>query len=214
MNKFIIAFTSLLLLSASALFAQGDVNDLRTSQRIVAWSESDLPPFSIQISASKTPPADASFAKGLDVVYEYRATDGLVKYYYGKFSTYAEANREIKTIRSKGFDSAFIVNLRAAASGTRPANGQIVTAGGKPIDIDPNTDYVIQVGAYRYPLYISFFENVGDVYEYRLNDKIFRYTTKPMKGSEVKSELTRIQNLGYNAAFVVEYAKYEPYRIE
>lgn len=214
MNKFIIAFTSLLLLSATPLFAQGDVNDLRTNQRIVAWSESDLPPFSIQISASKNPPADASFANGLDVVYEYRAQDGLVKYYYGKFSTYAEANREIKNIRSKGFDGAFIVNLRAAASGVKPANGEVVTTGGKPIDIDPDTDYVIQVGAYRYPLYISYFENVGDVYEYRLNDKIFRYTTKPMKGSVVKSELTRLQSLGYNAAFVVEYAKYEPYRIE
>lgn len=214
MNNIILAVTSLFLLSASAVSAQGDVNDLRTSQRIVAWAENDLPPFSIQISASKTPPSDASFARGLDVVYEYRATDGLVKYYYGKFSSYAEANRDIKAIRSKGFDSAFVVNLRAAASGVKPANGQIVTTGGKAIEIDPDKDYVIQVGAFRYPLYISFFENVGDVYEYRLNDKIFRYTTKPMKGSVVKSELTRLQNLGYNAAFVVEYAKYEPYRIE
>lgn len=212
-NKLIFALASLFL-AASAAFAQGDVNDLRTSQRILAWEDSDLPPFSIQISASKTPPADASFAKGLDVVYEYKAQDGLVKYYYGKFDSYAEANREIKTIRSKGFDSAFIVNLRAAASGVRPANGQVVTTGGKPIDIDPDKDYVIQVGAYRYPLYISYFENVGDVYEYRLNDKIFRYTTKPMKGSAVKSELKRIQGLGYNAAFVVAYADYAPYRIE
>lgn len=213
MNKFISALASLLIL-ATAASAQGNINTLRTNQRIVSWSENDLPPFSIQISASKTPPADASFAKGLDVVYEFKANDGLVKYYFGKFSTYAEANREIKAIRSKGFDAAFIVNLRASASGVKPSNGQVVTTGGKPIEIDPAKDYVIQVGAFRYPLYISFFDNVGDVYEYRLNDKIFRYTTKPMKGSSVKSELERLQGLGYNAAFVVEYAKYEPYRIE
>lgn len=206
---------SLGLLSAPVASAQGDVDDVRTSQRIEAWTEADLPAFSIQISAAKTPPADASFAKGLGVVYEYKSADGLIKYYYGKFDSYAEANKEIRNVRTKGFDSAFIVNLRAAASSTKAvASGKIVTTGGKPIEIDPNTDYVIQVGAFRYPLYISFFENVGPVYEYRLNDKIFRYTTKPMKGSEVKAELARIQGLGYSAAFVVEYSKYEPYRIE
>ncbi len=208
-------FSLALLLSLSFTNAEAQsIESQRTSQRIVTWSDSELPAFSIQISASKTPPTDASFAKGLDVVYEYKSPDGLVKYFFGKYASYAEANKEIKSIRSKGFDSAFIVNLRAYATGEKPANGQVLTTGGKPLQVDPNKDYVIQVGAFRYPLYISFFENVGDVYEYRLNDKIFRYTTKPIKGTEVKSELQRIQGLGYNAAFVVEYSLYAPYRIE
>ncbi len=214
MKNTILIFAALSVLATSRVEAQSAVDDIRTSQQIVAWTSEDLPAFSIQISASKTPPADASFAKGLDVVYEYKTTDGLIKYYYGKFETYAEANKEIRSIRSKGFDSAFVVNLRAAASGSTANKGQILTTGGKPIEIDPSKEYVIQVGAFRYPLYISFFENVGEVYEYRLNDKIFRYTTKPIKGTEVKAELNRIQNLGYNAAFVVEYSKYAPFKIE
>lgn len=214
MKNTILIFAAISILATSHVAAQSAVDDIRTSQQIVSWTAEDLPAFSIQISASKTPPADASFAKGLGVVYEYKASDGLVKYYYGKFETYAEANKEIRNIRSKGFDSAFVVNLRAAASGSTANKGQILTTGGKPIEIDPSKEYVIQVGAFRYPLYISFFENVGEVFEYRLNDKIFRYTTKPIKGSEVKSELNRIQNLGYNAAFVVEYSKYAPFKIE
>ena len=214
MKNIILAFATVLCLADGLALAQGDVNDLRTNQRIVSWTESDLPAFSIQISASKLPPSDASFAKGLDVVYEFKAPDGLMKYYYGKFATYSEANKEIRNVRSKGFDAAFVVNVRAASTPARPASGKIVTTGGKPIDIDPDKDYVIQVGAYRYPLYISFFENVGEVYEYRLNDKIYRYTTKPIKGSQVKAELAKIQGLGYSAAFVVDYAKYEPYKIE
>ncbi len=214
MKNTILIFAAISIWATSQVAAQSAVDDIRTSQQIVAWTAEDLPAFSIQISASKTPPADASFAKGLGMVYEYKASDGLVKYYYGKFETYAEANKEIRNIRSKGFDSAFVVSLRAAASGSTANKGQILTTGGKPIEIDPSKEYVIQVGAFRYPLYISFFENVGEVYEYRLNDKIFRYTTKPIKGSEVKSELNRIQNLGYNAAFVVEYSKYAPFKIE
>ena len=163
MKNIILAFATVLCLADGLALAQGDVNDLRTNQRIVSWTESDLPAFSIQISASKLPPSDASFAKGLDVVYEFKAPDGLMKYYYGKFATYSEANKEIRNVRSKGFDAAFVVNLRAASTPARPASGKIVTTGGKPIDIDPDKDYVIQVGAYRYPLYISFFENVGEV---------------------------------------------------
>ena len=196
--------------------AQSDVDDLRTSKRIVTWSDADLPSYSIQISAAKKAPSDASFVKGLDVVYEYEAQDGLVKYYYGKYSTYIEANKALKSVREAGFKEAFIVNLRGGGAHVSAANvnGKIVTTGGKAINIDPDKDYVIQVGAFRYPLYVSFFENVGEVYEYRLNDKIFRYTTKPIKGSQVASELARVRSLGYGAAFVVEYSTYQPYRIE
>ncbi len=215
-----ISFLALALLPAfsfaNIVNAQSTVDELRTSKQIVSWTDADLPVYSIQISASRNAPADASFAKGLDVVYEYQ-TDGLVKYYYGKFSKYAEANKALQSVRRNGFKEAFIVNLRggsAKPSSPKSQAGKIVTVGGKPIELDPNTDYVIQVGAYRYPLYISFFENVGEVYEYRLNDKVFRYTTKPMKGSEVETEMSRIKSLGYDKAFVVEYSAYQPYKIE
>lgn len=204
---------SVAILSASA---QNTVDELRTSKQIVSWTDSDLPVYSIQISAAHSAPDDVSFFKNLDIVYEYQAPDGLFKYYYGKFATYAEANKTIAKVRQNGFKEAFIVNLRGGfAKPTSPVKvDRIVTTGGKTIEIDPNTDYVIQVGAYRYPLYISFFDNVGEVYEYRLNDKIFRYTTKPIKGSQVEAELSRVRSLGYTKAFVVEYSLYQPYKIE
>ncbi len=201
---------------ASIASAQSSIDELRTSKQIVLWTDADLPVYSIQISAMRTAPSDASFVKGLDVVYEYTA-DGVIKFYYGKYATYADANKALQGVRRNGFKEAFIVNLRGGAakpSAVKSQVGKVVTVGGKPIELDPNTDYVIQVGAFRYPLYISFFENVGEVYEYRLNDKIFRYTTKPIKGSEVESEMARIKSLGYDRAFVVEYSLYQPYKIE
>lgn len=205
------------LFLASVASAQSSVDELRTSKQIISWTDADLPVYSIQISASRTAPSDASFAKGLDVVYEYTAAEGLIKYYYGKYATYADANKALQGVRRNGFKEAFIVNLRggsAKPSAVTSQAGKIVTVGGKPIELDPNKYYVIQVGAYRYPLYLSFFENVGEVYEYRLNDKIFRYTTKPIKGSDVESEMARIKSLGYDKAFVVEYSLYQPYKIE
>lgn len=101
MKNTILSLALLLSLSFTNAEAQS-IESLRTSQRIVTWTDSELPAFSIQISASKTPPTDASFAKGLDVVYEYKSAEGLVKYYYGKYDSYAEANKEIRNIRSKG----------------------------------------------------------------------------------------------------------------
>ena len=209
-------FSSLLVdvasLGCNFAAAQNSLDDLRTDNKIVTWSESDLPAYSIQVLATQTPPSDASFVKSSDVLYEYKTPDGYLKYFYGKFSSYAEANKQIKAVKSKGYDGAFIVGLKKGAAAA--SSKGIVTTGNKPIEIDPNKDYVVQIGAYRFPLYISFFENVGTVYEYRLNDKIFRYTTPPVKGSQVEAELSRVKALGYSAAFVVEYDTYAPYKIE
>ncbi len=203
---FILAFS---LIEVSA---QSELDDLRTSKRIVTWTDSDLPKYSIQIASAATPPSDASFVKDLDVVYEYN-TNNSVKYFYGKYSSYAEANKDLQSVRDQGFSDAFVSSMKKFSSSSS-ANNKIETIGHKKIDIDPSKDYVIQVGAFRYPLYVSYFENVGKIYEYRLNDKIFRYTTKPMKGSAVESELQRIKSLGYDAAFIVEYETYAPFRIE
>lgn len=202
------------LLSCAGAQAQ-TIDQLRTNQQIVSWTTDELPNYSIQISASKNPPKDAGMFKKADVVYEYRTPDGYIKYYYGKYQSYAEANRYIGGVRAMGFEGAFVVNMKKAAGGTSSlGDAGTTTTGHKPIDIDPNKDYVIQVGAFRYPLYVSTFEDVGRIYEYRLNDKIFRYTTPPMRGSEVEGELKRIKGLGYVSAFVVEYSTYSPFKIE
>ena len=210
-----LALSVLSLFNDSIALGQTALDDLRTSNQIITWTDADVPNYSIQILAAKTPPSDASFVKSDDVVYEYQTTDDYVHYYIGKYDTYAAANKDLKEVRSKGYDGAFISNIKKLSSTKSSAKQTgIFTAGHKPIEIDPDKDYVIQLGAYRYPLYISYFENVGDVYEYRLNDKIFRYTTKPCKGTQVEAELQRVRSLGHNNAFVVEYSTYAPYRIE
>ena len=210
-----LAVSAVSLVGSITAKAQKTLDDLRTSNQIVTWSDSEVPNYAIQILAAKTPPSDASFVKSSDVVYEYQTTDDYVHYYIGKYNTYAEANKDLKAIREKGYEGAFVSNLKKQASGKSSAKKTgVFTAGHKPIEIDPDKDYVIQLGAYRYPLYISYFENVGEVYEYRLNDKIFRYTTKPCKGSQVEAELQRVRNLGHDNAFVIEYSTYAPYRIE
>lgn len=209
-----VAVAAGLLLCPPLLSAQS-VDDMRTNRQIVSWSQDELPNYSIQIAATKNPPADASQFSKADVVYEFRTADGFIKYYYGRYQSYAEANRYIGQVRAMGFEGAFIVNMKKAAQGTSSLGDPgVTTVGHKPIEIDPGKDYVIQVGAFRYPLYVSTFEDIGRVYEYRLSDKIFRYTTPPLRGSEVEAELKRIKGLGYVSAFVVEYATYSPYKIE
>ena len=217
MKQVILSLSICGLLSFSvASFAQDDLSSLRTSKQIVTWSEADIPCYSIQILAAKTPPTDASFVKQADVIYEYSSNDGFVRYFYGKYDSYAEANKNLQTVRNMGFDGAFISNLRGGGMSvsSSKSSSAIETIGHKQIQIDPDKMYVVQVGAYRYPLYTSYFENVGDIYEYRLNDKIFRYTTTPVKGSEIESVLNKCKASGYGAAFIVEFDLYAPYLIE
>lgn len=192
------------------------LDDLRTQSRIVTWRASELPNYSIQVLATKQVPEDASFVKGSDVIYEFKTNDGYLKYFFGSYASFAAANKELQKVRDMGYEGAFVANMKkiANAKTASSSNSNVVTTGNKPIEIDPNKDYVVQVGAYRFPLYVSFFDNLGKVIEYRLNDKIFRYTTQPIKGSQVESELSRVKSLGYDNAFVVEYASYSPYRIE
>ncbi len=206
-----------MLLTVVSLSAQS-IEELRTSKQIITWTDEDLPNYSIQISASKTPPTDPTFVKSASVVYEYNSPDGYVRYFYGKFDSYTEANKQIQSVRDMGFSGAFVSNLKklskSSTSSAAKAVKGVVTRGNKPITIDPNKDYVVQLGAFRYPLYVEYFENAGEVYEYRLNDKIFRYTTKPVKGTEIESLFFKMRSLGYDKAFVIEYDTYAPYRID
>ena len=207
-----------LVMTSATIDAQG-LDALRTSKQIVTWSDEDVPAYSIQIHASKTPPTDPAFVRSADVIYEYNSTDGFVRYFYGKYDSYADANKNLQAVRNMGFNGAFISNMsklvNGGASSTASKNSTgVVTRGNKPITIDPNKEYVVQLGAFRYPLYISYFENAGEVYEYRLNDKIFRYTTKPCKGTEIEELFYKMRKLGYEKAFVIEYETYAPYRID
>ncbi|MCQ2215467.1 MAG: SPOR domain-containing protein [Bacteroidales bacterium] len=202
-NLIVILVLALFSLTAGA---QDKLAHLRTAKRVITIDQPTAPYYSVQILALKNPPSDAAFFEKLDEVKEYPGQDGYIRYCVGSFASYSEANAYIETVKSKGYDEAFVVN-------TQRFKLQ-VNSGTNAKEINPNKDYVVQLAAFRYPVYLTFFENVKDVYEYRLNDKIFRYTTAPVKGSQVRELLSEMKGLGYNKAFIVEYDKYAPFRIE
>lgn len=198
------------MLSACAFaFAQDKLAGLRTQKQIVTV-ESPSSNYTVQVLALKMPPSDANFFSNLDKVYEYPCTDGYVRYCVGKYNTLEEAKAELNNLRSNGYKEAFVTHTKRF---TINESDYSATKNGKLV-IDPNADYVVQLAAFRYPVYLTFFEQVDEVIEYRLKDKIFRYTTTPVKGTQVEALLQQMKVLGYENAFIVEYSKYEPFRIE
>lgn len=194
----------------SVVFAQDKLSKLRTNKQVVTIDEPTSPYYSIQILALKLPPSDASFFENLTEVKEYPCSDGYVRYCVGSYETFAEANAQLSSIRSKGYGEAFVVNTQKFSL----HSSHYSSGNSTKLVILPNKDYVVQLSAFRYPVYLSFFENVEEVYEYRMNDKIYRYTTKPYKGSEIEVVLAKMRGLGYDKAFIVDYDLYEPFIIE
>lgn len=208
MNK--ILAIAILAATSVASFAQDKLSELRTQKQIVTVEEPSSV-FTVQVLALKQAPSDANFFKNLDKVYEYPCTDGYARYCVGQFNTYADANAQLAAIRNNGYAEAFVTNTKRFSI-TESEYAQSAKSG--KLVIDPSKDYVVQLAAFRYPVYLTFFEKVDDVYEYRLNDKIFRYTTPPVKGSEVEALQQQMKSLGYEKAFIVEYQKYAAFRIE
>ena len=204
-----ILVTAVLALTCVVMFAQDKLSGLRTQKQIITV-ESPSNCYTVQVLALKLPPSDANFFSNLDKVYEYPCQDGYVRYCVGKYSTLDEAKQSLNAVRESGYKEAFVTNTKrfslTESDYSRAKNSKIV--------IEPNKDYVVQLAAFRYPVYLTFFEQVDEVIEYRLKDKIFRYTTVPVKGTEVEALLQKMKNLGYENAFIVEYSKYEQYRIE
>ncbi|MCF0173513.1 MAG: hypothetical protein HUJ91_07310, partial [Bacteroidales bacterium] len=64
--------------------------------------------YQIQLTSTGTP-APASKFKGINPVFETKASASKYIYRAGLFSTYAEANKKVATCKSKGFSGAFIV---------------------------------------------------------------------------------------------------------
>lgn len=208
-------FIALLLVASQlTVLAQDKLAGLRTTKQIITVDEPTAPYYSIQILALKLPPSDANFFGQLDVVKEYPCEDGYVRYCVGSYSTFAEANSHLAEVREKGYSEAFVANTKRFTLDSSISSTSYTSAGSGKLVISPNKDYVVQLAAFRYPVYLTFFENVDEVYEYRLNDKIFRYTTPPCKGTEVESLLSKMRSEGYPKAFIVEYDKYAPFKIE
>jgi hypothetical protein len=207
--KYIVLLAIVLSCQIVAL-GQDKFSKLRTNKKIVTVDEPAAPYYSIQILALNSPPSNPEFFENLSEVKEYPCTDGYVRYCVGSYNSFSEANSNLVDIRSKGYSEAFVVNTQKFSLNS----GHFSSGKNSKLVILPTKDYVVQLSAFRYPVYLSYFENVDDVYEYRMSDKIYRYTTKPYKGSEIEVVLAKMRGLGYTKAFIVEYDLYEPFIIE
>ena len=220
MKKSIVAI--LFVAASLSCAAQTTMNSLRTNKQIITIENGvGAPKYSIQLLAVANPPEDANFFASLDKVYEFVCSDGFYRYCVGDYDTFADANANVDQIRSNGYKDAFVVNTKklgassSYAKTTSAAGGKtLIGAGGRRVSIVDDRDYVVQLAAFRYPVYLSFFEGIEPVYEYRLNDKIFRYTTAPCKGTEIEQTLNDMIAKGYKGAFVVEFDRYSPFKIE
>jgi hypothetical protein len=73
---------------------------------------------------------------------------------------------------------------------------------------------MVQVSAFRFPVYLTYFEKIDKILEFYMKDKIYRYCTDKISGTNVEAELQRIKGLGFKDAFIVEYDKYQSFQIE
>ncbi len=200
-----------MLIVALLAQAQDKLSSLRTSKQIVTMESVSAPYYTVQILALKMPPSDPQFFKNVDHVKEYRCLDGYVRYCVGSYDSFAEANAALGDVREKGYKEAFVANTKRFEMDQSSAHSAATS--GK-LTIVPNKMYAVQLGAFRYPVYLTFFENVDVVYEYRMNDKIFRYTTEPVRGTEVEARLAEMKKIGYKNAFIVDYDTYASFKIE
>lgn len=206
------------LLIISAILTLGfkvqadNIAHLRTSKKIIRMDKAQAPYYAIQIIALKKPPGQASFFKAVDVAREYPCKDGFVRYTVGEFSSYREAKENLSQLKSLGYDQAFVVNTADYQMGQEQQLAKVVNKNKKKID--PSKTYTVQLSAFRFPVYLSHFENVEDVMEFRMKDKVFRYCVGEFEGTVAEAELSKIKELGYKDAYLVELDNYRPYRIE
>ncbi|WP_262326034.1 SPOR domain-containing protein [Carboxylicivirga litoralis] len=205
--KYLILYAFMFVLSIGA--KADKLEALRTNKKIIRMSEAQAPYYAIQIIALRLPPQAPEFFKNIDVAREYSCDDGYLRFCVGEYNSYAEAKSALEGVITKGYDQAFVVNTRKYAINEHAAGVNVSSK-----KIDPNKVYTVQLSAFRFPVYLSHFKNIDDVMEFRMKDKIFRYTTGQFKGDVAEAELQRIKALGYKDAHLVELDKYLPFKIE
>jgi len=155
---------------------------------------------------------------------------GQTKCFMGRFDTYEEAKAALVPLKAGKYSGAFIVSsdkifgtdtpsdvLPPARSTDVPVSTPEPVA--KPEKAAPqpasNKVYTIQIAAYRYPLYTKEFNLEEKVMEFYCNDNIYRYTVGTFDNErEARERLKEVKASGYPDAFLIDYKKYEVYRIE
>jgi hypothetical protein len=180
---------------------------LRTSKKIIPVKEISAPYFAIQILALRKPPQAPGFFKNIDQAREFDCSDGYVRYTVGSYNSADAARQDIADVKSLGYSECFVVDLRQYK-----LNGSSYSGG--EFTIDKNAVYTIQLAAFRYPVYVSHFEEFDNVLEFYLDDRIYRYTVGKYRGNEAVDELNRVKAMGYPNAHLVLFDKYSSYQIE
>jgi hypothetical protein len=208
MRQLSLTIICLLVLGHSAFAGSDDkLSHLRTERKIVTADKPTAPYYAIQILALQLPPQNAEFFGNVTEAREFVCADGYVRYVVGQYKTNAEATADLERVRALGYPDAFVVNTLRLKTGQSEWSN-------KTLKIDPNKDYTIQLKAFRFPVYISYFKEFDDVMEFYMKDKIFRYTVGNYKGTVILQELARVKALGYPDAFIVDLDTYMPFKIE
>jgi hypothetical protein len=183
------------------------LSHLRTSKKIVPVKSVSAPYFAIQILALKEPPQAPSYFKNIEFACEFECSDGFVRYTVGNYSSAEDAREDIARIKSLGYSECFVVDLRNYTLDGAKSSGE-------KFYVDKNTTYTIQLAAFRYPVYINYFEEFDNVMEFYPDDRIYRYTVGEYKGTEASDQLDKVKAMGYPHAYLVPLDKYLPYQIE
>ncbi len=203
--RYIISF--ILIFAGLQVFAQkrDKLASLRTSKKIVSvFNLPSTPDYAIQIIALQYPAEEPGFFKNIDHAREFSCTDGYSRYCVGSYGSFNDAKADLIYYKDLGYNQAFIVNVQKF-------NLSNSNKGFKP---DPNKIYTIQLSAFRFPVYLSFFKGVDNVMEFYLKDKIYRYTVGEYKYEDAVNELAQYKALGYKDAYVTELDAYMPFKIE
>ena len=197
----------LLLFGSFYAYSQSEdiLSPLRTNKKILTVERASAPYYAIQILALKLTPQNPDFFVNVDNAREFICDDGYVRYVVGEYQTFSDAALDLETVKAKGYSDAFVVNT--AKLGLEPQKMNTLV-------IDPDKYYLIQLSAFRFPVYLTYFDGIDKVLEFYMKDKIYRYCTDKIIGSEVEAELKKIKNSGYKNAFIVDYEKYLPFKIE
>lgn len=156
--------------------------------------------------------------------------NGLTKCFMGRFDTYDQAKAAVQPIKSQ-YPGAFVVSsdkifnsAAVVAKPIEPAKPTEPEAPAQPVvekapvqtKVDNSIEVLtIQVAAYRYPLYTKEFTLEGKVMEFYCSDNMYRYTVGRFDSREqAELELEKVRKSGYPDAFLVDYKKYEVYRLE
>lgn len=207
-------FTILFLILAQVAFGSGDkLAKLRSEKKIVTVNSISSPYYTIQVVALRLPPGEPSFFKNLDLVKEYICQDGYVRYTVEEFTTFKQAAAELDRIKALGYPDAFVLNLRNIQLNGDSHTAPVSVSKGPFVPV-PGRYYTIQLAAYRYPVYLSHFEQFENVQEYYMKDKIYRYCVGSYEGQNALEELAKIRQMGQPGAFLVLLDDYLPFKIE